>query len=219
MCATPLLHAQTGGALQIVSTATYQLGPVSPDSQAAAVGSDLSLSTARSNSGQPLPYLLAGTSVAIVDSQGVSRPAALFFASPNQVNFLVPPETMSGLAQVSVSRSDGDPVSGTVRIEPAVPGLYSADGTGRGTAASETLRMDGQVFLFLYGTGIRSAKSVEVSANGQNVAVLFAGPEGDSPGLDQINVEIPESLITDEPIQLVLKADGQGSNPVTVAIQ
>ena len=130
---------------------------------------------------------------------------------------------------VSISRASGDAITGTVLIEPTAPGLYSADGTGMGTAASEILRLDnssesprttsGQVFLFLYGTGLRSAKSVEVTANGQNLAVLFAGPEGSSPGLDQVNVEIPESLMDGEPIQLVLKADGAPSNSVTVAIQ
>lgn len=207
-----------------MSSVTYQTGPVSPDSLAAALGNDLGLATARSDPSQALPYSMAGASVAITDSEGSTRSAGLLFTSPNQLNFLIPPETKSGSATVVVSRSNGDPVSGTVLIQPDAPGLYSADGTGMGAAASEILHLDTgpalrQVFVFLYGTGFRAAKSVEVTGNGHTLPVLFAGPEGDSPGLDQVNVAIPESLITGEPIQFVLRTDGTISNPVTVSIQ
>ncbi len=60
-CLMPFAHGQTGGHLQIVSSATYQPGPVSPDSVAA--GSDLSLLTARCDPGETLAYSLGGDSV------------------------------------------------------------------------------------------------------------------------------------------------------------
>jgi uncharacterized protein (TIGR03437 family) len=44
----------------------------------------------------PLPGELAGTTVKVRDSAGVERSAPLFFVSPNQINYQLPPGTASG---------------------------------------------------------------------------------------------------------------------------
>ncbi|HLY17055.1 MAG TPA: hypothetical protein VKR61_07510 [Bryobacteraceae bacterium] len=65
------------------------------------------------------------------------------------------------------------------------------------------------VAIELYGTGIRhnSAGSVSANINGQSLKVDFAAAQGTDTGLDQINVEIPNSL------------HGAGTVNLTVSIQ
>ncbi|MGI8989036.1 MAG: hypothetical protein ACR2I2_05550 [Bryobacteraceae bacterium] len=229
----PSCEAQTTD-IRIVSTATFLSGPVAPDSLVAILGNGLTASTAAHDPGEPLPESLAGTSVTATDSAQNTRPVHLLFASPGQINFLLPAETIPGIATLSVMNANGDVVSGEITVVPTAPGLYSLDGSGTGTAITQVLRVhsdgtggepdgheddSGQLFLFLYGTGIRNAESVEVTANGQKLAVLFAGPEGGSPGLDQVNVAVPASLAGGQQLDLVLVADGQSSNPVSIVIQ
>lgn len=179
--------------------------------------------------GAPLPESLAGTSVTVTDSAQNTLPVHLLFASPCQINFLLPAETIPGAATLSVLNANGDTLSSGVTVAPVAPGLYSLDGSGTGTAVNQILRVhpdgssgddndSGQLFLFLYGTGIRNAESVEVTANGQQLAVLFAGPEGGSPGLDQVNVAVPQSLAGGQQLDLALTADGQPSNILSVVI-
>ncbi|MDQ6665922.1 MAG: hypothetical protein M3Z23_16195 [Acidobacteriota bacterium] len=225
----PATQAQTAG-LRIVSTTTYLSGPVAPDSLVAVLGDGLSASTAARDPGRPLPESLGGTSLAIIDSAQNKLPVHLLFASPGQINFLLPAETIPGMATLSVMSANGDTLSGQLTVARAAPGLYSLDGSGTGTAVNQVLRLhpdgssgegddSGQLFLFLYGTGIRNAESVEVTGNGQKLAVLFAGPEGSSPGLDQVNVAVPQSLAGGQQLDLAIAADGGISNIVSVVIE
>jgi uncharacterized protein (TIGR03437 family) len=63
------------------------------------------------------------------------------------------------------------------------------------------------VVLELFGTGIRhvaSTASVTATINGHTVPVLFAGAQGQFPGEDQINVELPHSLAGSGTVNVVL---------------
>ena len=54
-----------------------------------------------------------------------------------------------------------------------------------------------QVFLLLYGTGFRhhsGLNNVNVTINGADAEVLFAGAQGEFVGLDQCNVRLSPSL-------------------------
>jgi uncharacterized protein (TIGR03437 family) len=79
-----------------------------------------------------------------------------------------------------------------------------------------------QVTLMVYGTGFRAAGG-DVSAviGGISAPVLYAGPQGVQPGLDQFNILIPPELGTGTPriVQIVLTAAGQPSNTVNVTVQ
>ena len=82
--------------------------------------------------------------------------------------------------------------------------------------------LDTPVFLTLYGTGIRNRSSlanVKVTINGIDVPVLYAGPQPEFPGLDQVNVGLTLSLRESGESNVIVTVDGQASNPVTVAIQ
>jgi uncharacterized protein (TIGR03437 family) len=82
--------------------------------------------------------------------------------------------------------------------------------------------VSGTVYLSLYGTGIRNLSSltnVQVSVNGVNVPVQFAGAQPSFPGLDQVNVSLPAALSGAGNASVVLTVDGQVSNTVMVNIQ
>lgn len=154
----------------------------------------------------PLPLTLAGTSVTV---NGISAP--LFFVSPNQINFAVPPGIAtdeSGTAQVIVSSPLGTFALGTVSIAQTDAAIFTADASGQGEAAAlatadgiayqqspfDVLVNGAPNILVLYGTGFRHASAVSVSIGGQAARVLYAGAQGSFVGLDQLNVEIPRSL-------------------------
>lgn len=79
-----------------------------------------------------------------------------------------------------------------------------------------------QVFLLLFGGGIRfrsDVANVKVKIGGVNAAVSFAGSQGSFVGLDQINAQIPRSLIGRGEVDVTLTVDGKVANVVRVAIK
>jgi uncharacterized protein (TIGR03437 family) len=79
-----------------------------------------------------------------------------------------------------------------------------------------------QQYLILYGTGLRGAQQSAVTAtmNGISVPILYAGPQAQFAGEDQINLgPIPTSLKGAGTVNIVISANGQASNTVSVSIQ
>jgi uncharacterized protein (TIGR03437 family) len=89
----------------------------------------------------PLPAALAGTTVKVRDSVGTERFAPLFFVSPGQINYQVPPGTVVGKATVIITSSDGLTSSGAIRIVDVAPGIFAANGDGQEVAAGFALRV------------------------------------------------------------------------------
>jgi uncharacterized protein (TIGR03437 family) len=169
-------------ALAVVSSATFQIGPVAAESLASAFGARLATAT-EAAAEIPLPITLAGTTVTVRDSAGVERQAQLVFVSAGQVNFLLPAGLAPGLATVTVRAGDGTTTSGVVEIRDLGAGLFSvntnrlaaanllrsaADGT---QTAEPVAQLSGssvvplpinlenaadRVFLILFGTGLRA---------------------------------------------------------------
>jgi uncharacterized protein (TIGR03437 family) len=75
-----------------------------------------------------------------------------------------------------------------------------------------------QVFLILFGTGIRFRMNATASIGGTNGAVLYAGPSS-FVGLDQCNVNLPRSLAGRGEVNVVLTVDGRAANTVRVNIR
>jgi uncharacterized protein (TIGR03437 family) len=123
-----------------VSAASYDGAALAAESIAAVFGADLATSVAAAPS-TPLPTSLSGTTVKVKDSQGAERLAPLFFTSPGQVNYLVPTGTVTGDAIITITSGDGRVSTGRSKIETVAPGLFSANGTGRGVAAAYALRV------------------------------------------------------------------------------
>lgn len=236
-------------ALRSVSAAGY--GEVlAPDALASAFGSGLARSTAAAAT-IPLPAELGGVTVTVTDSAGGRYSAGLVYASPSQINWVVPAGVRPGPAAVTVSAAGKVLATGAVRIERVAPGLFTANADGRGAPAALAVRVSSggaqsvtpvfecrngpgtclarpleaakpgeQLILLLFGTGVRgrsALSAVEVHIGGAPAEVLYAGPQPEFPGLDQINVRVPPGLAG--PVELVLSADGVPANPVTLELR
>jgi uncharacterized protein (TIGR03437 family) len=80
---------------------------------------------------------------------------------------------------------------------------------------------DDQVFLVLYGTGIRhrlSDASATASINGTSIPVESEA-QGTYPGLDQVNLKLPRELVGAGTVDIVLTVEGQTANLVLVSIK
>ena len=187
----------------------------------------------------PLPTLLGKYGVTVTDGAGNARAAGLYLISPTQINLVIPTGTVPGTALVNVTGSTAIPIQ--VTIGAVAPGLFSADATGKGLAAAQIVRVhsDGSqtleavssapiafagdtLYLVLYGTGVRSRSSLaNVAARVGNLSLTpaYAGPQGQFPGLDQIDVALPASLQGAGRVNVSLTVDGQTSNTVTLNFQ
>jgi len=79
-----------------------------------------------------------------------------------------------------------------------------------------------QQYLILYGTGLRGAAQGAVTAtmNGISVPVIYSGAQPQFVAEDQVNMgPIPMSLKGAGVVNIVITANGQASNTVTVDIQ
>jgi uncharacterized protein (TIGR03437 family) len=241
-----------GGTLATVSAASYAPSNFAKDTIAAAFGKNFADKTYLATA-LPLPLQLGGAYVSIQDSsdRGYQQYAPLFAVTPNQVNYLIPPETAVGFALVTVRSASGVSSTELIRITGTAPGLFTANADGAGAPAAVLLRIrgaqqsyeavarfdaaqnkyvpaqidvgqgDDQVFLLLYGTGIRrvsSLQNVSVKIGDTVISPTYAGAQGGQ-GLDQINVPLPASLVGKGEVDLTLTVDGIAANVVRVNIR
>jgi uncharacterized protein (TIGR03437 family) len=231
----------------LVSAASGLAGPVAAESIVIATGSHIATGTATADIDQP-PMILAGTTVNVTDSAGVTRPSVLFSVSATQVTYQIPPGTAAGAANVTITAGDG--VTGTVQVQVAAvaPGVYTLnsgglvkgyvlrisngnqfiedvfdiDATGAVIARPITISNGDQVYLIAYGSGFRGAGSdVSVAMGGDSPPVLYAGPQGVAVGVDQFNILIPPDLAAggQQSVSLLLTAAGQAANPVNLTVK
>jgi uncharacterized protein (TIGR03437 family) len=124
--------------------------------------------------------------------------------------------TGTGVAAATAIRTQ----AGAKGLQAPVP-VFTC-GTSRCAAVPIDLGIDTPVYLSLFGTGIRNRSSlsnVTVTINGISVPVLYAGPQPEFPGLDQVNVALTLNLRGSGETNVVLMVDGQTSNPVTVNLK
>ncbi|MEK7832781.1 MAG: DUF5666 domain-containing protein, partial [Acidobacteriota bacterium] len=170
-----------------VSSASYREDN-SPESIVSAFGNGLSANTIVAST-QPLPLSQGDVNV-LVDG----RQARLFFVSPNQINYQIPSDAPSGLANVVVSKA-GEVVSqGTILVSNVALSLFTADASGQGAPAGLLLRIKAngeqvyeslvrfdatqnklvpaaivrrageQLYLILFGSGLRNAPNSDGNA-------------------------------------------------------
>jgi uncharacterized protein (TIGR03437 family) len=123
-----------------VSAASYDGSALSSEEIVAAFGVGMSTSTQVASS-LPLPTTLAGATVKVKDSLGTERAASLFFVSPTQINFQIPPGTAGGAATMTVTGGDGSLSVGTIQVANVAPGLFTANASGQGVASGYVLRV------------------------------------------------------------------------------
>jgi len=79
-----------------------------------------------------------------------------------------------------------------------------------------------RVSLILFGTGLRgraSLDAVQIDVGGMALQAQFAGAQPEFAGLDQINVELPRSLLGRGEVTVGVTVGGRAANPVTVVIR
>ncbi|MGH9841331.1 MAG: hypothetical protein ACREEM_21465 [Blastocatellia bacterium] len=123
-----------------VSSASFSGAALAPESITSAFGMDFSTATLSATT-VPLPTVLGGTSVRVRDRSGIERLSPLFFMSPKQANYLIPPETVAGAARVTVTSGDRLLAAGSVQIDNVAPGVFTVDASGRGLPAATVLRI------------------------------------------------------------------------------
>jgi uncharacterized protein (TIGR03437 family) len=215
-----------------VDAAKFGAG-AAPDSISALFGTKLASATVSAPATGALPTSLDGTSVYV---NGVT--ARLFFVSAGQINYLVPPGTAAGPAQIVVVAKDGSVSRGTVNITPSFPGIFTrtANGTGAPAAVASTdgaaftiamsnpdgtpVAIDAGNFVALFGTGFRFASgAMTMSIGGTPVTPLGFAAQSEFAGLDQANVQIPANFAGRGDVDLTLTVDGKTSNVVKLKIK
>lgn len=73
--------------------------------------------------------------IQVTDSSGVSRPARILSANPAALQFQIPENSQPGPAALVFHNSTGPEQVVDIRINPAAPGLYSANRDGQGPGA------------------------------------------------------------------------------------
>jgi uncharacterized protein (TIGR03437 family) len=127
-------------AVVAVSAASFSGPELASEALATAFGSNLATGTEEAKA-TPLPTMLAGTTVKIIDSNGAEKLSPLLFVSPSQVNFQVPAEVATGMASVVVTAGNGATSIGALQVARVAPGLFAANANGQGVAAAVALRV------------------------------------------------------------------------------
>ena len=219
-------------------------GSIAPGASAAAFpmfGATIGASTAAATSAD-WPARLGGLAVAVVDSAGISRSAQITYASPTQVNYVVPDRTARGMATVRFT-VNGTTATGSLNVVVTYPNLFPVNAPG--LAAAYVLRSVSQqvttvyqieggkvvaqpvsagtsadpAYLVLVGSCLGSATSATVTIGGVSTTVSYAGTQLTYKGLDQYNILIPASLAGRGSVDVVVTVAGKPSNVVNVTIQ
>jgi uncharacterized protein (TIGR03437 family) len=175
----------------------------------------------------PLPHELAGTRVEI---DGVA--ALVYYVSPTQINFVIPPE--GGLTlQVAAGETASAPL--TPGFVFWAPGLYTMDGAIIGPLAAEhaggavidaaaaarrgeTIQSFGAGLGFMNPLLLIPQPEPIVLVGGRNATVTYAGPAPGLPGVTQVNFTIPSDAPSGGAVPVVFQLGTAASNAATLAI-
>ncbi|HEX8491835.1 MAG TPA: hypothetical protein VF658_03255 [Pyrinomonadaceae bacterium] len=178
----------------------------------------------------PLPVELNGVTVSVNNAA-----AGLYFVSPGQINFVVPPglaaTTGTATYPVVIHNGNGSVIRSTITLNPVQPDLFTStngpDGRAvvflQNTMVGEpfTVAANGSTVISIFLTGVRNAQKGQTTVtigttviSGANIlcnnepatATTLPCFATDTPGVDQINVRLPASLA------------GAGDVPVVVSV-
>jgi uncharacterized protein (TIGR03437 family) len=127
--------SQTVRTINKVVSAASGVATIAPNSIVTIYGANLADSTASATT-LPLPTQLAGIAV-VVNNLSYAQ---LLYASPTQINFVVPAGAQPGMDSVRVVTPEIIYATATVSVQPVVPAIFSANGEGRGVAAAVGIR-------------------------------------------------------------------------------
>jgi uncharacterized protein (TIGR03437 family) len=190
---------------------------------------------------------LGGMSIEVTDALGVTRPAGMLWASAGwgQANFVIPAESATGPAVMTIVRDDGSRSASKITIGDTAPGFLTGlscrgpavgfateilrDGRSTSTPVSACKGTDCKTVpipmargavtrVKLVASGVRyarSAQEIEVTIGGVRVPVVSYGP-GKDPGVDFLTIDIPDTLRGLGETDLLSHIDGRVSNAVRI---
>jgi uncharacterized protein (TIGR03437 family) len=243
----PTITAVLNAASLVGSSSNQAVSLLAPGSLAQ-IYSTLPGATTAGASTLPFPPLLGGVSVTF---NGI--PAAMSAVIPTGqypvVNVQVPFEITGTIASVIVTANDVSSPAFSVPIVPAAPGIFTTTANGVGQAIFVSLQnyqianalnpipRGSTAFFYATGLGALSPSVADGAANlasdsvmtpivligGVTAAVAYSGQAPGYPGVNQINITIPESAPVGiaVPLQIQIVENGTviASNVTTIAIQ
>jgi len=189
-------------------------------------GANLSTDTSAATQ-SPLPQVLAGTQVFV---DGVA--ADLYYVSPAQINFIVPPNGGQSLTVVSGQLSSP---AMPVTIGLWAPGFFTMDSAPTGpvaaehadgsliTAASparpgETIQMFGTCLGYIDPLLPIAFPAGTVTVGGVSAEITYNGPAPNIPGVTQINITVPKTASAGSAVSIQLQFESATSNTATLAV-
>jgi uncharacterized protein (TIGR03437 family) len=190
-------------------------------------GRDLA-GAARAAGALPLPASLAGASVEVGGEL-----APVYYVSPGQINFVLPPAAEA--AGVVVVREGGRSAPLALEMSVYAPGIFTLDGRPNGPAAArhaggrivspQTPALRGETIeLYATGIGVRHPLSLRpeimpmVEIGGARAEVVYYGPAPGWPGLSQFNVVIPREALAGDAVPVEIRFGSAASNRATLAV-
>jgi uncharacterized protein (TIGR03437 family) len=164
-----------------------------------------------------------------VTIEGRSVPVHSF--SDERINLYVPDATGTGTRAVVVSVDGRVTAAEDVAIAGTNPGLFTVNHTGAGDAVAlltSGLRYTASPFparfnnqssvVALFGTGWRNSAPVTVTIGGRAATIEYAGAVENFPGLDQLNVRLPDGANNLVPVIVRASNDATSRNDVVLRI-
>ncbi len=217
---------------------------LAPGALASLYGTSISSQTIVNQAATP-PSNLGGVSLQLRDSSGRIASAGLLYVSATQINFLVPDNLSAGAATLTINLAGRPPIQTSVDLRASAPGLFTMNGIrlaagvmvirntegetsqqdlfdcSSGLCRERTIRLPGNLeaaVLVLYGTGFKNIGNLAAAqVNTSPASILYAGPQGQFPGLDQLNILwLPQWRGR---FNLILSAGSSSSNTVELSIE
>jgi N-acyl-D-amino-acid deacylase len=165
-------------------------------------------------------------------------PLALVERSPERLLFVVPEDSATGPAVLTVKTGDAE-LTASVVIEAVAPGLFSANRTGQGVALATAVEEGSEEAVPVYecaspaecaprpiaasgvlrllATGVRKAELSMLAAKiGDVDAEVMSVAAGENPGEDLVTLKIPADLAGRGDVDVVLVGGERRSNAVRV---
>lgn len=202
-------------------------------------GTGLAAST--TSQGVPLQTTLAGVSVSVTVN-GVTTQAIPYFVSPQEIAAILPSATPVGTGTLMVTSGGQVSAPAPIVVVQSAFGILTLNQAGTGTAAAydysnsntllkQTASVNPGEYLVLWGSGLGAVSGdettfqtpanladipIQVTIGGVNAQVTYHG-RSIYPGVDQINVIVPE-VPSGCATSVVVTAGGVNSNYATIPV-
>ncbi len=194
-------------------------GPLAPGSIVTIMGTQLAASAMAADLGAQAATL-AGAAVKVN-----GETAQLLFASPEQINFVMPADTPLGPASITIENLGRPSAAIPAEVVDAAPGVFTRSQDGRGMvtatrvsggAINEASPAHSGDMLWIYLSGLgNNHPAITVSIGGSPAQVLLERPAMN--GVSSLLVRVPDSISGQATV--IVTANGRSSNVTTLPVE